>query len=266
MRAHPRTPSRRSAAPGFTLLEVVVAMAILGLSLMAIFDLNAGAVASHVYVKKLTVATLLARSKMTDLEQKLYDEGLPSDDDELNGDFSEEGWPSYKWQARILAPKTQNVSTDKVLAALMGLPATGDSISSLFSAAGAKAGAGAAAGASSGITQGLPGGGMGAGMLQGPASQLVDQITKSVREVHLNVTWKDGKRTENLELVTHVVSMGIGSDRNLPLNSTGVAGAGAPTGLPGSATGQPGLTPGTGTPTPTIPPLPPTPIAPGAIR
>ena len=61
---------------GFTLLEVVVALAILGVSLMAIFDINAQAVAKHVYAKKLTVATLLARSKMIDLEQELYDQGL----------------------------------------------------------------------------------------------------------------------------------------------------------------------------------------------
>ncbi len=61
---------------------------------------------SHVYAKKLTVATLLARSKMTDLEQKLYDKGFNADDDEDAGDFSDDGWPSYKWRAKIIAPKT----------------------------------------------------------------------------------------------------------------------------------------------------------------
>ena len=40
----------------FTLLEVVVALAILGLALLAIFDLNAGAGASHAYAKRITVA------------------------------------------------------------------------------------------------------------------------------------------------------------------------------------------------------------------
>ena len=48
--------------------------------LLAIFDLNAGAVASHAYAKRLTVATMLARSKMTDLEQELYDKGFDADD------------------------------------------------------------------------------------------------------------------------------------------------------------------------------------------
>ena len=91
-------------ARGFTLLETVIALAILGLALMAIFDLNAGAVANHAYTKKLTVATLLARSKMTDLEQKLYDDGFSNDDDEESGDFSDEGWSTFKWRAKIIAP------------------------------------------------------------------------------------------------------------------------------------------------------------------
>jgi general secretion pathway protein I len=84
------------AARGFTLLETVVALAILALALMAIFDLNAGAVSNHAYTKKLTVATLLARAKMTDLEQELHDEGFSNDDDEESGDFSEEGWSQFK--------------------------------------------------------------------------------------------------------------------------------------------------------------------------
>ena len=44
--------------------------------------------------------------------------------------------------------------------------------------------------------------------------QMVDQLTKSVREVHLTVTWKEGKLTESFDIVTHVVSLGPGSDRN----------------------------------------------------
>ena len=90
----------------FTLLEVVVSLAILGLALLAIFDLNSGAVASHAYAKRLTVATMLARSKMTDIEQELYDKGFDTDDREISGDFRTEGWEAYTWKAQILAPRT----------------------------------------------------------------------------------------------------------------------------------------------------------------
>ncbi|HSP78685.1 MAG TPA: type II secretion system protein [Myxococcaceae bacterium] len=198
---------------GFTLLETVVALGILALALMAIFDLNSGAVSNHAYAKKLTVATLLARSKMTDLEQQLYDEGFSNDDDEESGDFSEEGWSNFKWRARIIAPQPDGVSPEQLIGAIFNLPIgggeTGDDplggLAAMFGGGGGKDGA-----------PQMPGGGMGAmgAMAQPMFTQMIQQITNTVREVHLTVYWKDGTQVESLDLVTHVVSLGPGSDRN----------------------------------------------------
>lgn len=199
------------AARGFTLLETVVALAILAMALMAIFDLNAGAVSNHTYTKKLTVATLLARSKMTDLEQQLHDEGFSSDDDELSGDFSDEGWSQFKWRARIIAPKTQGVSPEQMVSAIFNVPLTpGEGLEGMFDAFG---------GGGNELPPGAEqqGGGIMAAMgplVQGQFTQMVDQITKSVREVHLTVSWRDGTQVESFDLVTHLVSLGPGSDRN----------------------------------------------------
>jgi general secretion pathway protein I len=202
---------------GFTLLETVIALAILALALMAIFDLNSGAVANHVYTKRLTVAAFLARSKMTDLEQKLYDEGFSSDDDEESGDFSDEGWPQFKWRAKIIAPKTDGVSPDQLVGAIFNLPmggADGDmgGIAALF---GGGAGADGKGGSSGGpVPAGGGMAGMAAGMAQPMFNQMIDQLTNAVREVHLTVTWREGKVVESMDVVTHVVSLGPGSDRN----------------------------------------------------
>jgi general secretion pathway protein I len=236
---------------GFTLLEVVVAMAILGVALLAIFDLNAGAVASHAYVKRLTIATQLARSKMTDLEQELYDKGFELDDVERKGDFAAEGWTGFTWKASILAPQTAGVGPDKLLEALFAIPAgDGGALNSLFGKAlgGTDGGLGALSGlasAFSGNSGGspLPPGATGPGGLQalGPfatlaqtqVTQLLDQIRRGVREVHLTVSWKEGTRTESIDVVTHVVSLQQGSDRNgTPGAALGTGGTGA---LPGSA-------------------------------
>jgi general secretion pathway protein I len=212
---------------GFTLLEVVVALAILGLSLMAIYDLNAGAVAMHAYSKKLTVATLLARSKMTDLEQELYDKGFSVDDEEKSGDFSDEGWSAFKWRAKIVAPRTDGVSPQQLIGAIFNIPLDGSSdsalgaLSALFGG-GSPSGTASTTTASGGSTPGpTPATGasslfgqLSANLIQNQFTQLVDQITKAVREVHLTVTWKDGKQVETLDLVTHVVSLGQGGDRN----------------------------------------------------
>ncbi|WP_426750728.1 type IV pilus modification PilV family protein [Myxococcus sp. Y35] len=204
---------------GFTLLEVVVALAILGLALMAIFDLNAGAVANHVYTKRLTVASLLARSKMTDLEQELYDDGFEVDDQEESGDFSEEGWTQFKWRARIIAPKTDGVTPDQLIGAIFNLPigdnASGDPLGGLAGLFGGSTG-----GDSSGASGGPQAAGLGSmggaamGMAQPMFTQMVEQITQTVREVHLTVYWQEGTQVESIDLVTHVVSLGPGSDRN----------------------------------------------------
>ncbi|MFP2927622.1 prepilin-type N-terminal cleavage/methylation domain-containing protein [Pyxidicoccus sp. 3LG] len=205
---------------GFTLLEVVVALAILGLALMAIFDLNAGAVSNHVYTKRLTVASLLARSKMTDIEQTLYDDGFSNDDDEESGDFSEEGWPQFKWRARIIAPKTEGVTPDQLIGAIFNLPigdsGDGDPMGGLAGLFGGGAAGGGKDGASSGPQpSGMSGmGGAAMGMAQPMFTQMVQQITQTVREVHLTVFWQEGTQLESIDLVTHVVSLGPGSDRN----------------------------------------------------
>jgi len=252
--------------PGFTLLEVVVAMAILGVALLAIFDLNAGAVASHAYVKRITVATQLARAKMTDLEQDLYDKGFEVDDAERSGDFSAEGWSGFSWKARILAPRTSGVSPDKLLEALFAIPpGEGGGLAALFgSLGGADAGAALSALASQATQAGptnspLPPGATGPSGLSalGPfgalaetqVGQLVDQIRRGVREVHLTVSWKEDSRTESLDVVTHVVSLRQGSDRNgTPGAVPGAGGAGV--------AGVPGLNPVPFGATPQGPPQP----------
>lgn len=236
---------------GFTLLEVVVAMAILGVALLAIFDLNAGAVASHAYVKRITVATELARSKMTDLEQELYDKGFELDDVERSGDFAAEGWNGFTWKARILAPRTTGVTADKLLEALFAIPpGEGGGLSSLFGGLGGADGGlgGLAAAAMSGGTgiSSLPPGATGpsgmqalgpfAALAQTQVTQLLDQIRRGVREVRLSVSWKDGTRTESLDVVTHVVSLQQGSDRNgTPGAAIGTGGTGALPGTPGAS-------------------------------
>ena len=201
---------------GFTLLETVIALAILALALMAIFDLNSGAVANHVYSKHLTIASLLARSKMTDLEQKLYDDGFSSDDDEESGDFSQEGWPNFKWRAKIVAPKLNGLSPDQVIGAIVNLPIgdSGGDLGGLAAMFGGSAGGKDGQGSGGPVPAGGGMAGMAAGMMQPMMNQMVDQLTQTVREVHLTVTWRQGKVVESMDVVTHVVSLGPGSDRN----------------------------------------------------
>ena len=164
----------------------------------------------------------------------------------------------------MIVPKTNGLSPEQLFGALFNIPMGmgGDSkdgkgggmLSSLFGggAGAGAAGAGAAAAAAAGGPQpaGAAGGLMGAlgpmaGMAQQQFTQMVDQLQKSVREVHLTVSWKEGKLIESIDLVTHVVSLGPGSDRN--------GGAAAAAGAPNAANGglvRPDGTPPHGTPKP----------------
>ncbi|HEY3585790.1 MAG TPA: prepilin-type N-terminal cleavage/methylation domain-containing protein [Myxococcaceae bacterium] len=256
----------------FTLLEVVVALAILGLALMAIFDLNSGAVASHAYAKRITIATMLARSKMTDIEQDLYDKGFDADDREIQGDFRPEGWEAYTWTAQILTPRTTELSPDKLLEMLFNLPTGPDGAAGLASllGGGRDGGVGGAlsslssSGALAGLQQtltsqsGPTAGALGPGataasglsalgpfgaLAQTQMQQLLTQIQQSVREVHLTVSWKEGKKTESIDVVNDVFSLRQGSDRN------GTPGAALSNTNPAGVQGAPGTQPVQGQPT-----------------
>ena len=84
---------------GFTLLEVMISLAILAVAMVAISDLNGGAVQMHYYARRSTQATLLLRSKMLDIEEQLHKDGFSDFDDEKHGTFEEEQF--HRKRARL---------------------------------------------------------------------------------------------------------------------------------------------------------------------
>lgn len=71
------TRRRRNAARGFTLLEVMVAVAILGLGLTAILSAQFSSVRATAHAKNISAATGLLRCKMTEVELSLQQDGWP---------------------------------------------------------------------------------------------------------------------------------------------------------------------------------------------
>jgi general secretion pathway protein I len=226
-----RLPPARDAR-GFTLLEVMVAMAILAISLVALSEINAGAIAMHSYAKKLNVATMLARQKMLDVETELDEKGLPSEGENISDDegtFEDQGFPQYKWKVEVIAPKADALDPQKLIDMVMGggsgdgsssgsssgsLPDPGAAGGGLASMLGSLTGLGASSTPSSsgaptptgGGASGL--GGMLGGAMAGPAQMMITQITQMVREVRLTVTWMDGNVPQDFTVVEQIVSMG----------------------------------------------------------
>ena len=80
---------------GFTLLEVMIAMAILAISLVAVFRSQSQSVSMAGEARFLTTASLLAQSKMAEVE------GMkPQELTNNNGGFGED-FPDYLWRIEV---------------------------------------------------------------------------------------------------------------------------------------------------------------------
>ena len=76
---------RAGGTAGFTLLEVMVAVAILGLSLTVILSAQAGLYAGGAYAQHTSIATGLLRCRMTEIEERLAKLGYPEADEKDDG-------------------------------------------------------------------------------------------------------------------------------------------------------------------------------------
>lgn len=94
---------------GFTLLEVMIAVAILGLSLTAIFSSEVGAANVAQRARRQSIAATLARCKMGEIEQLISIEGLPliekSDEDSCCEHAPVEGFECDWIVERIILPE-----------------------------------------------------------------------------------------------------------------------------------------------------------------
>lgn len=89
----------REEDAGFTLLEVMVAMSILALALVAVLQLQSQSIAMSTSARFMTTASLLAQSKMADVEA-----GAALGNKSQKGDFAPD-FPEYKWTVQITDTK-----------------------------------------------------------------------------------------------------------------------------------------------------------------
>lgn len=88
---------------GFTLLEIMVSTAILAVALLAIMSMQANTLLTSRRAEDLTVATMLARREMMEVElelQKGQRRGEFPDEKSESGNF-EEPYADYRWRYEI---------------------------------------------------------------------------------------------------------------------------------------------------------------------
>lgn len=94
---------RSSRSKGFTLLEILVASAILAFSLVALVSLQGNTLLTSRRAETLTIATQLAEEKMGEIEIELHKDGKKGEfPDEKSESGSFEGiYSDYKWSYEI---------------------------------------------------------------------------------------------------------------------------------------------------------------------
>jgi general secretion pathway protein I len=200
---------------GFTLLEVMVALAILASTLVVLLQIITNNVRATHHAKLTTVATLLARGKMTDIEDEIFENGFSTDNETANGTFKDQGYPAFRWDSNI-----ERIELPTDMKQLAELQSTDDS-------------------KSKDPMQALT------GMMGGLMTSFMEPIRlglqESVRRLTVKITWDEvGRRDLSIEVVTFLTDPAK-LDAALSIGGTGAPGAGAgPTAGATAGTPSPG--------------------------
>jgi general secretion pathway protein I len=203
-------------ARGFTLLEVLVAVAILGLGMTVVLSSQVGLFTSAQRAQNLSVATNLGRCKMSEIELQLQKEGYPSSDLNEDGTCCEEE-ESKDYQCSWKIEKVELPQPASIGGGDGGLDDPGG-----LGAMGVLAGAGAGLG---GGSEGMGDGGLGAlasaltggaamGGTQGMAPivmsmvypDLKPMLEASIRKVTVKIEWREGKNKKDLEFTQYLTN------------------------------------------------------------
>ena len=185
----------RRATSGFTLLEMMVALAILAVSLTGIIEATQRAIVTQNHAKLLTTATFLARARLVELEEELAQKGFADESfaTESSGDFDDKGFKRFKWTMMV----------DKV-----ELPGSVD-VETLVTK-GMETAQTVGGGAGKGEEKGDKGGGganpmsAATGMAAGMYGQIKDMFEQAIRRARVKITWSEGRREHAVEIVEYL--------------------------------------------------------------
>ena len=199
---------RRAPSSGFTLLEIMVAVAILSATLVVMLSIVTNNVRSTNHAKMTTAATFLARNKMVDIEDEILDQGFTDNEETGEGTFRDLGYPQFRWETAIeridlpadLSTKARDeATTDKMDAK--------DPMSMLTGFMG--------------------------GMMSGFIDPIRIGLQESVRKVTVRVLWDEhGRRDQSFEVVQYLTD-----PAKLDISLTGAPGAAAAASGTGGTTG-----------------------------
>lgn len=197
---------RPTTTHGFTLMEVMVAVGILALGLTAIFSSQGQAIRVGTRAQHMNVAALMARCKMSELEEQVMKEGLPAIDDSGRDGCCEgaelEGF-ECEWRLdRVVLP--DDALTEEGLEGEDGEGGESAGPAGILSDENAQTGA----------IDSMLGGGGGLGGGDGFAEMAIGiafpvlkpAIEEQVRRASVVVRWREGTSTREFDVVQYLVA------------------------------------------------------------
>lgn len=190
---------RRGGDAGFTLLEVMAALAILALTLVVLLNIITNNVRATTHSHMITTATFLARGKMVAMEDKIIELGFQDLDETDDGTFEEDGFPDFTWESNIEKIDLPSDASQKVQQSSGEASQNRDPMQALT---------------------GMVGGLMGAFL-----EPIRVGLQESVRRVTLRVYWRErGRPEQSVDVVTFVTDPAK-LDLALTLGAAGLPGA-----------------------------------------
>jgi general secretion pathway protein I len=176
----------RRGIGGFSLLEVMVAIAILAMGVTLLVQVQGRSAELAMKAREMTVATMLARGKLYDCQTDLLKKGFTIGDYDADGSFDDEGYPSFFWECHGYKPEMPVADGGDITGAAgkLGLGGGGDDDAP------------------------NPGEEMGMQFLAPVLSQMSSVLGDSIRELVVVVRWGQGDEQEELMVTTHVVDKG----------------------------------------------------------
>jgi len=232
---------------GFTLLEVMIGLAILGFSLVVLIKSASGSMATARRAQMIGVATDLSRGKMYDIEEKLLKDGFTDTDQSEEGrDFADEGWPTIKYSYKV--EQVELPSFDDLQSMAKGrAEGSGSGGGSGEGSAGAEGIDAFQSSALGGMLSQLGGFGgtggdidaqNGAAFIQGQYSMVQEVLKVSIRKVTLTVTFPVTQEDDTIVTVAYFTDPAAMDKVLLGLGSTDLDDQGGGSGSSGSGSGS----------------------------
>lgn len=177
----------RQASRGFSLLEVMVAMTILSAALTWIVVGMARNIEAENHAKLITTATFLARGKMNDLEDELYEKGFGEFEKELTGTFDDKGFQRFSW--RVVVDKVEMPGVDQIQTAM-------GKANEAQSAVTGKEAPKTDTNTQSPITAGIA-------AMSGIYPIVKDVLESGIRRLTVQVMWSEGRKTHDVTVVAY---------------------------------------------------------------